>query len=246
MTDQPPGLRWIAILGAAGFAAGFFGPIVFVPEANQGPMVGIFISGPAGAVVGLLLYAACSVLKVPARSQWRLLCAVATVGVVATLVSVQPKPALRGHIRDVTVVSCSRPLDAEPAVLLEWRKHIAGVTWAKPRPGWEQDMHAVLRDAPGVLLAVDLVQQRSIYENRKPWNRGGTFATSWEQVDGEKSLFDAEGVCSDFPAGRALRTFQGYDLNLRIDPPDEWPPRAFDRIIGAWPHLPVPPEFAAL
>lgn len=39
-------------LGGLGFMLGFFGPMVFAPEANQGPMLGIFITGPGGAVLG--------------------------------------------------------------------------------------------------------------------------------------------------------------------------------------------------
>ena len=42
------------VLGSIGFAAGFFGPILFAPEANQGPLLGIFITGPAGALLGAL------------------------------------------------------------------------------------------------------------------------------------------------------------------------------------------------
>src|SRR5262245_36613361 len=39
-------------LGGIGFAAGFFGPIVLAPDANQGPLLGIFITGPLGFAVG--------------------------------------------------------------------------------------------------------------------------------------------------------------------------------------------------
>lgn len=46
-------LGFAALVGGAAFAIGFFGPIVFTPEANQGPLLGIFITGPAGFVVGL-------------------------------------------------------------------------------------------------------------------------------------------------------------------------------------------------
>lgn len=42
------------ILGGLGFVAGFFGPMILAPEANQGPMLGIFITGPAGAVIGAI------------------------------------------------------------------------------------------------------------------------------------------------------------------------------------------------
>lgn len=43
-----------AVLGSIGFAAGFFGPMIFAPGANQGPMLGIFITGPGGALLGAL------------------------------------------------------------------------------------------------------------------------------------------------------------------------------------------------
>jgi hypothetical protein len=43
------------ILGGVGFAAGFFGPIIFTPEANQGPLLGIFITGPLGCILGFVL-----------------------------------------------------------------------------------------------------------------------------------------------------------------------------------------------
>jgi len=42
------------LVGAIGFAAGFFGPIIFAPEANQGPLLGIFITGPIGFLIGLI------------------------------------------------------------------------------------------------------------------------------------------------------------------------------------------------
>ena len=40
------------VAGSIGFAVGFFGPIVFTPEANQGPLLGILVTGPAGLLLG--------------------------------------------------------------------------------------------------------------------------------------------------------------------------------------------------
>ena len=51
------------VLGAIGFAAGFFGPMVFAPGANQGPLLGIFITGPAGFAVGLVYGIARTLLR---------------------------------------------------------------------------------------------------------------------------------------------------------------------------------------
>lgn len=41
-------------LGVLGFVGGFVGPIIFTPEANQGPLLGIFITGPLGFVIGFI------------------------------------------------------------------------------------------------------------------------------------------------------------------------------------------------
>lgn len=40
------------VVGGIGFVGGFFGPTIFAPEANQGPLLGLFITGPGGFVVG--------------------------------------------------------------------------------------------------------------------------------------------------------------------------------------------------
>jgi hypothetical protein len=40
-------IGWIA------FLVGFAGPLIVAPDANQGPLLGIFITGPAGLTVGL-------------------------------------------------------------------------------------------------------------------------------------------------------------------------------------------------
>lgn len=46
---------WGALVtGVVGFSAGFFGPIIFTPNAHQGPLLGILITGPLGVLLGAL------------------------------------------------------------------------------------------------------------------------------------------------------------------------------------------------
>lgn len=40
------------LLGGIGFILGFYGPMVLDPGANQGPLLGILYTGPAGVLVG--------------------------------------------------------------------------------------------------------------------------------------------------------------------------------------------------
>lgn len=41
-----------AAVGMAGFLIGFIGPMIFAPGANQGPLLGIFYTGPLGVLLG--------------------------------------------------------------------------------------------------------------------------------------------------------------------------------------------------
>ena len=40
------------IVGVVSFLIGFCGPMIFRPDSNQGPLLGIFVTGPLGAVAG--------------------------------------------------------------------------------------------------------------------------------------------------------------------------------------------------
>ena len=42
------------LIGGISFALGFFGPMIFAPGANQGPLLGILITGPIGLVIGAI------------------------------------------------------------------------------------------------------------------------------------------------------------------------------------------------
>ena len=54
-----PMMRWSAGMAAAagviGFALGFVGPLLLEPDAPQGPLLGIFVTGPFGVILGALL-----------------------------------------------------------------------------------------------------------------------------------------------------------------------------------------------
>ena len=48
-------LKWTIGAGALGFVPGFFGPMLLPPGANQGPLLGILITGPTGLALGLCI-----------------------------------------------------------------------------------------------------------------------------------------------------------------------------------------------
>ena len=40
--------------GGIGFSVGFFGPLLLTPDSNQGPLLGIFLTGPLGFLIGAI------------------------------------------------------------------------------------------------------------------------------------------------------------------------------------------------
>jgi hypothetical protein len=72
---------WALLTGAIAFLAGFYGPILLTPRANQGPMLGLFFTGPLGLVVGALAgaiywllhkrFRSGTVGTVPPNNRWR-------------------------------------------------------------------------------------------------------------------------------------------------------------------------------
>jgi hypothetical protein len=101
---------WVLLMGGIGFAVGFFGPVALNPDANQGPLLGIFFSGPGGAFLGLLLYVACRIARASGGAQWLLLGSSGAVLSVATLFYCLPGPALRGYILEAQIQGCSAPV----------------------------------------------------------------------------------------------------------------------------------------
>ena len=42
------------LTGTVGFIPGFFGPLLFSPKSNQGPLLSLFITGPLGVLLGAI------------------------------------------------------------------------------------------------------------------------------------------------------------------------------------------------
>lgn len=54
--EAAPAMAIGALIGGiVGFIGGFFGPMLFAPNANQGPLLGIFITGPLGMPLGTIV-----------------------------------------------------------------------------------------------------------------------------------------------------------------------------------------------
>jgi hypothetical protein len=199
----PPLALWPLALGATGFACGFFGPIALVPEANQGPLLGIFLTGPGGVLLGLLAgIVARRTVRSPS-AQWKTLAGLCVAGGLTILVGVLPPPERTAHLVEGEIRGCEPPATAAPAAIADWEKRVAQVTWSPPRAGWRQDVARMLRDDPGVVLEVSVLRSRDVYRNRKPWNAGTLFAEPWQE-SGTTQRYFADFAGTECPAYLAL------------------------------------------
>jgi len=224
-----PILLWIFGVGGAGFLAGFVGPMVIDPDANQGPLVGIFLSGPSAFALGLLLCVVCRLLRVPAAVQWRIFWVSCAAAVLVTVYFILPEPALRGYVIDARIQGCEPPALAADAAIEYWDKRVTEAPWAPPRPGWQNDSRRMLENDHGLVVDVATVRTRPIVEARKPWNSGRMIALGWAASSEQKSYYvrESEGSCAGYPVGARSLYYTPYDISIltRNVGREDWPPR---------------------
>jgi hypothetical protein len=199
-TERPGLTRYLVmgagIVGIVGFTAGFFLPIILSPDANQGPLLGLFITGPGGALLGLGVGLIGGLLRLDDTRFLLTVVVVAAALAAGTLVFSFPEPVSVGTIVEAEVVRCERADQHLPAAVAEWRRQIdAG--WVRAlRSGWEADVPAVLARDPGVVLVLRVKRQVVLVEHRKPWNHG-RLTQRVQPGDGRESVFYRRGVPAD-------------------------------------------------
>jgi len=239
----PPLLAWPMAIGGSAFAAGFFGPMIFVPDSNIGPIIGVLITGPAGVILGFALGGFAWALNVPATSRRQLLIAAAMLSALPVLAFciAAPHPILRGKVIDAEIESCSAPVESAQDAIAYWDKRIAAVTWTQPRAGWKEAVPRLLQG--GVVLQLRVQRQNSVYEQRKIWNRGQLRVSGWQPAEEPIKRYYARFAgdsCQDYPLGESAQYF----------PVDEsspgWPPSHAPSFLGLLPAQPVPTEIREL
>jgi hypothetical protein len=231
--------RWTIVLGAVGLLCGYIGPLVFSPDANQGPLLGIIITGPGGVVLGVVLGLVIGVLRVPQPIARKALLVVSVILAGVTLYWSMPEPHYYANVVDAEIVGCGPPESIRDKAMDYWDERIAKVTWAAPRPGWKQDFDRMVAADPGVVLDVRVLRESKLYENRKPWNRGTFTANPWGSRDAPTQYFArfAGGTCEGYPAdSHAVYFAKGENAKL-------WPSEVLSNFLDLQVLEPLPATF---
>jgi len=243
---RPPLVVWVALPAALGFVAGFLGPVVLNPGANQGPLLGIFITGPGGAVLGLFAGLVTRPLRLPAAREWQVLIGVSAALVLWTLNMSLPPPQRIGTVLDAEVATCSPPSEALDRALGHWERRLAGTD---ARPGWQADARAAVAADAAVVLELTAVRSFGIYESRKPWNRGRLQARSETPAGAPQRLYAryAGGACGAYRVGMRGMYYASRDQGPTGRGPREWPPTSdVARFLGLAVVVPAPDRYVRL
>ncbi|RII24979.1 MAG: hypothetical protein CXR30_19385, partial [Geobacter sp.] len=243
MPDNPNSRRNFSIarpvlyactLGIVGFISGYFGPIVLNPSANQGPLFGIFFTGPLGAIAGLILGV---IVELKRTDSDAILPIAALTLAIFTLYQSLPTDMYQGFIIDAEVIGCEPPASFVSAAVERWDR-IKSTPDYKLRPEWKSDVVQMVTTQKGAVLKLKVNRKRKIYEQRKPWNRGHLIATEWESVGTAENYFLRDrGSCSEIRIGEKLLYSPIWEES-QVSPPDVLP-----TFLGFHTLQPVPPKF---
>jgi hypothetical protein len=233
-------LRWTVVLGVAGFLSGFIGPMILAPDANQGPLLGILITGPTGALLGSVLGVTAAVAGLSPRNEARALAASAAIVVLVTLYFCVPSPRLRATVVEGELRSCVSAGSMRDATV----DRLNALAAARPVPehvAWAETFDQELAAKPGVVIDVHVHRDAQLLEKQARWNRGTLLARPWRDDDRDERYFSSDPGpdCSAYPpASRSAFVVTG---NTGI-----WRPSGLAEMLDLKVAAPLPAEYANL
>jgi hypothetical protein len=230
-------IRWAVVLGITGFVCGFVGPMVLAPDSNQGPMLGIFITGPAAAMLGATLGVVVGAMNVSAATAARLLAGAIVLVATITLYFAIPEPhyyadAVEGEIRECTTPDLLRD-DAVKRL-----NELAANHAPLPQPvAWDEAFDKALDQDHGVLLEVHLSRYRRLYRREARWNRDTLEAGPWVGSDATATYYAIYGgpECDGYAAGPDTQ----FNVVSRVG---IWPPAGLAEMLNVSVATPLDPE----
>ncbi len=237
----PSILAWALRLGGIGFAAGFFGPMVLNPEANQGPLVGILLTGPGGALAGAALGSISRLLRLSRMHASRLLLGCCLTYALAILFFCLPSPRDKGFIFEAAVVGCSSPAALKESAIAYWEGAIDAKRWEQSRPNWKQDFDRMLAEADGVVLELDLTWKATVREHNRPWDRRAAVLPSGAPTRASQRYYAryAGDSCDQYRSEAGLLYVRAGQAQ------DAWPPFDLPNYLHVAVIEPVPGEYAS-
>ncbi len=233
-------LRWTVVLGVTGFLSGFIGPMILAPDANQGPLLGILITGPTCALLGSVLGVVSALAKLSPRSEARALAATTTIAALVTLYFCVPSPRLRATVVEGEVRACV-PAESLRAETVDRLNRLAAARPVPEQVAWAKKFDEEVAAKPGVVIGMHVYRDAQLYEKQARWNDGTMVARPWHDGEKDERYFagDPGSECSYYPLGsRSMFVVTG---NTGI-----WRPYGIAEMLDLKVAAPLPADYAKL
>ena len=209
----------------------------------MGPLIGVFMTGPLGAILGVAGYFISRWLQVSMATQWRVIIGLSVLLVAGTILSSFPAPEFKAFIVNCVVVRCRSINALQDELIASWQERVDNIKSQDPATGWKEKMSATLQAAPGVAIDARILHRTEIRVNRKPWNRGMLFAVDRTKLNEQVSYFDAGASCASYEVGMPLESFVEYGNRKYAPSGADWPPTVLETLVMRGEIRPVPTEF---
>src|SRR5436190_24230523 len=165
------GLVWGITCGTVGFVCGYFGNSWFAEDpGTAGPLIGIFLTGPAAMLVGAFYGATFAFtsfkLKTHIAAGVLLVAVVGAVSLILTFPTYQPQV----QIVEGSLGSCAPSVLGVTARTDYWRKESARVSHeglAAIRGNWESTVTRMIEERPGTVVNIHV--ERVAWLESKSW-----------------------------------------------------------------------------
>jgi hypothetical protein len=209
---------------------------------EQGPLVGIFVTGPIGFLIGLLAGWMFERAKIGELAREGIFVVLVVGTAWGSLVLSRPGPQIFGTIEEGAIVKCETPMVRLPVALSMWGSTIAANPQLGVRPNWQGEARRTLEDAHGVVVEFVTERRRNVYRDPRS---SALSAESWI-VEEEKAEYFADfagSACSGYPLHRSERLWAGLP---KTPATDEIPPQDPAGVLGLEELDPIPRTVVAL
>lgn len=233
-------IQWTTVLGIVGFLCGFIGPMVLAPDANQGPILGIFITGPGGAVLGAVLGALARVTQWSGACNKQALSVCAVLLAVVTLYFCIPSPRYHADVVQGEIRSCTPASSLRDKTIESLKQATAGHRSSKPI-AWEEKFDQAIAEKPGVVITMHITRSTQVFEKQARWNKGKLVAMQWAATDKDVNYFAdyAGNDCAQYPSG--MQTILTATGNTDI-----WPAYGIAEMLNVKQAVPLSPSYGKL
>lgn len=225
------------ILGATGFFAGYVFPIWRTPYANQGPLLGIFFTGPLGFVAGLAIGLLVKLLHVRPLVAGPILLALCLSMTAWVYSMCEPEDRWESELIYGSIENCTAPVKLLPEVLTSWEQSIRINPQKTVATTWREDVAVTLKESSVQVANVRVLGKRPIFIGRHVNNRGHRYAGDWILEGGSSRYFVSSELCGHENSDAAV-----YLSHLPEWPEHErFPPDDASRLLNLQ-LLSVPPQ----